>query len=560
MEKKRLALGSSDFREIIEENRYYVDKSLLIKELIDSSDKTTLIPRPRRFGKTLNLNMIKCFYQNSDFLNNKYDPKKLFENLKIWQEDEKYLEKCGKYPVIYLTFKDVKDSNWENCYEGIVALVSDEYENHCYLFDCLSEKEKAYFNRVMNRKASSKEYQDSLKVLSKLLSNHYGRKAVILIDEYDMPIQAGYFYGYYDRIIEFMRNFLSGGMKDNEFLERSVMTGILRVAKESIFSGLNNVGVASILSSEHQDKFGFTEQEVVELLDYYEGSYDINEVREWYNGYIFGDTYIYNPWSILEFVKNRYTFYHWWINTSSNDLIKELITTAGAPVKQDMETLLRAGFIEKVVDDAIVYEDVYKYPDALWSFFLFCGYLKIVGCETRDMKRYCKLVLPNNEVKYIFEITVSNWFDKNISSPIYLKKALLEGDVRTFHSILLEFAEKTFSYFDVKGTEPERFYHGFVLGMISHLSDVFEIKSNRESGRGRYDVMLIPKDKTQFGIVFEFKKVDTKLKETPEEAIEDAKKQLKEKNYRAELENGGVKNIREIAIAFEGKEILLESD
>ncbi len=564
MKKKKLALGSSDFRRIIEEDRYYVDKSLLIQEIIDSSDTTTLIPRPRRFGKTLNLNMLKCFFQNNDFLNDKYDPAKLFENLKIWKAGDEYVEKCGKYPVIYLTFKDVKNRKWEECYNKTIDLISSEFKRHDYVLDGnLREDDRDYYQRIINRTAAKEEFESSIKKLSQFLYNHHGRKTVVLIDEYDMPIQAGYLYNYYEEIVEFMRNFLSGGMKDNEFLERAVMTGILRVAKESIFSGLNNVGVASILSPKHQDKFGFTEDEVIEILDYYEKPYDIKEIRAWYNGYVFGDTYIYNPWSILEFIDHGFIFKTWWANTSSNDMIKDLITTADPVVKMELKDLLEGKSIVENVTDNIVYRDIDSSSETLWNFMLFSGYLKLIRTNIIEgsEKWEAELVIPNREVRSVFTETITNWFKENIpNDTIYLRKSLLEGDVRTFHKILLNFAKKTFSYFDVKGTEPEKFYHGFVLGMIAHLSDVFEIKSNRESGYGRYDVMLIPRDKTNFGIIFEFKKVEPDLNETLEQAIEEAKEQIKEKNYRAELENAGVKNILEIAIAFEGKKIMLQSD
>ena len=557
--EKKLPIGTSDFKTVIEENNYFVDKSLFIKEIIDTDERISLIPRPRRFGKTLNLSMLKHFFQKTDFLYEPFDSSSLFKNLKIWQENEKYKENCGKYPVAYITFKDVKDLTWENCYDGIVLCISNEFSRHSYLLETLSVDDKNYFEKITSRTASEKEFQNALRFLSEQLAKHYGEKTIILIDEYDMPILAGYTNNYYDKIVDFMKNFLSAGMKDNEFLQKSVFTGILRVAKESIFSGLNNVEVASILSHKYQDKFGFTEEEVIEMLQFYEVEYDIKKIRDWYNGFIFGKTYIYNPWSILELISNEMSFRPWWINTSSNDIIRNLITTADANTKKELEDLIKRKPIETVVDDSIVYRNINKNATTLWNFMLFTGYLKIIDYRTENLKKYCKLVIPNNEVQYIFEQIITNWFDDNIQEDtIYLKKALLEGDVSTFHLILIEFANKTFSFFDVKGTEPERFYHGFVLGMIAHLNDVFDIKSNRESGKGRYDVMLIPKDKSMFGTVFEFKKVETAINETFEKALASAKKQIIEKNYKLELENKGVKNIKQIAIAFEGKKIKLQ--
>ncbi len=297
--EKKIPIGTSDFKTIIEENNYFVDKSLFIKEIIDTAERITLIPRPRRFGKTLNLSMLKYFFQKTKFLYKPFDSTSLFKKLKIWKADDKYKEKCGKYPVIYLTFKDVKNLEWKNCYNGIINCISEIFSNHSYLLKSLSGKDKNYFDNIKDKTASEKDFQDSIKFLCKQLTKHYGEKTVVLIDEYDMPILAGYTNNYYDKIIDFMRNFLSSAMKDNEFLERAVLTGILRVAKESIFSGLNNVEVASILSNKYQDKFGFTEEEVIEILDFYEVEYDIKKVRNWYNGFVFGKTYIYNPWSIL---------------------------------------------------------------------------------------------------------------------------------------------------------------------------------------------------------------------------------------------------------------------
>jgi len=559
VEKRKLPLGTSDFKEVVTD-RYFVDKSLLIQEIIDSSDKISLIPRPRRFGKTLNLSMLKYFFQRTDFLDLP-DNSHLFENLKIWHAGEKYREKCGKYPVIFMTFKDVKNRRWDECYDKVKMLISDEFKRHNYLLnsDKLDEDKKEYIQNIIKRTATQAEYESALKNLSQLLSIHYGRNAIILIDEYDMPIQAGHLNNYYEDIIEFMRNFLSGGMKDNEFLERAVMTGILRIAKESIFSGLNNIEVASLLSHKYQDKFGFTEQQVMEILDYYEKEYDIEKIREWYNGYIFGTTYIYNPWSILELIDNQMAFKTWWANTSSNDLIRDLITTADSGTKTELEILLEGRAITKTVTDNIVYRDIDNSGETLWNFMLFSGYLKAVDVRpVEDSEDWeADLVIPNREVRSIFRTTISNWFNNSIGSDIiYLKKSLLEGDVDTFEEIIFDFSEKTFSYFDVSGKYPEKFYHGFVLGMIAHLSDVFEIKSNRESGKGRYDVILIPKDKSKFGTVFEFKVKGRK--ETLQSAIKKAKQQITAKNYRAELESAGVKNIQEIAIAFEGKNIKLE--
>jgi hypothetical protein len=555
---KRLAIGISDFREIIEENRYFVDKSLFIKDIVDGDDKITLIPRPRRFGKTLNLSMLRYFYEKP-ISESENDNAHLFKDLKIGQAGEKYRSKLGRHPVIFLSFKDVKNRNWEQCLTALKIEIAGEYQRHSYLLNHNTDN-ASYINSIIDETNDEIKFQNSLKHLCKLLYQYHGVNPVVLIDEYDMPIQAGYVNGYYDEVIEFMRNFLSGGFKDNRYLERGVLTGILRVAKESIFSGLNNVEVCSLISDKYANHFGFLEEDVFELLDYREIKYDKQEVRDWYNGYFIGGYEIYNPWSVLQFVTNKGTFRPYWINTSGNQLVMDLIARSDGTSKNDLNELLNGKAIRKKIDDNIVFADIHKSSDHIWNFLFFSGYLKNSNCEFKNRKLYCDLVIPNDEVLSFYETTILDWFEidgKRFDAENF-EKSLLSGDIDSFKVLFTKYAVNALSYFDVKGDEPEKFYHAFVLGMMFHYQNIYEIKSNRESGVGRYDVMLVPKDTTKYGYVIEFKTVQKVLNETLESAAHKALKQINEKKYRTELENKSIINIKEIAIAFEGKEILFK--
>lgn len=488
--EKRLPIGVSDFRRIIEDQFYYVDKSLLIKELLDCGSAALLIPRPRRFGKTLNLSMLRYYFEKTG-----EDTSALFRDLAIWKQGDSYTSQQGQFPVIFLTFKDVKCSNWENCFEHLKIALSAEYDRHLGLVDGLSELDKKRFTALLDRSASVAEYANSLKQLSVWLEREHGKSVIILIDEYDTPVQQGCLHGYDNDVIGFMRIFLSGALKDNSSLEKAVLTGILRVAKESIFSGLNNLKVSTILAHDFSTHFGLFEHEVESMLAYYEVEPAFDQVKAWYNGYIFGETTIYNPWSILNYADEwRLGFRPYWINTSSNDLIRQLLTRAGGATKRDMETLLQGGSVRKEINDNISFREIERSSDALWSFLLFSGYLKIVSREM-DLRLYGQLTIPNREVVYLFEEIVIDWFRENIDDDDakLMLKALVTGDVETFGEMFQHFVLETFSVFDAGGKEPEKVYHAFVLGLLVHLRGRYELKSNRESGFGRYDVMLIPR-------------------------------------------------------------------
>ncbi|MCP4347288.1 MAG: AAA family ATPase [Desulfobacterales bacterium] len=551
-QKKKLPIGYSDFRELREGNRYYIDKSLFIKEITEAGAKVLLIPRPRRFGKTLNLSMLRYFYEKSG-----EDRHSLFDGLAL-RNDEVFEKHHGKYPVIFLTFKDVKSRNWDECMENLKSVVYDEYARHRYVADSsiLFPEEKTYIRRILEGNAGKTDYERSLRNLSSYLRRFYKEQAVILVDEYDTPIHSGYVHGYYEEITSFMRNLLSGGMKDNEHLFKSVVTGILRVAKESIFSGLNNLDVFTLLDEEFNSSFGFTDEEVRLLLKDYGLSDRYDEVSKWYNGYLFGGEIIYNPWSVLSYVNRKSAKARpYWVNTADTGMIDDLATRGGRELREELGHLLE-GAITKTVYDNIVMRDLDKRDDLLWSFLLFSGYLKLAGEAER--RGHYRLEIPNEEVRTVYEEMIERWFAEKVE-PNRLEtmlKALEDGNVKLFEQILREVVLQIMSYHDFSGA-PEKVYHALVTGMLVWMSGKYEIRSNRESGYGRYDLMLKPKDTSKQGIIIEFKKVYED--DSPEDVLEEALKQIEDKKYIAELEGSGIKNILKIAVVFRGKELWVKN-
>lgn len=554
---KKIPIGISDFKKLISENYYFMDKSLLIKEILEDGSEVILLPRPRRFGKTINMSMLKYFFEKAD-----EDNRFLFEELNIYEHKD-IMKKQGSYPVIYLTFKDEKYLSWKDCKSGMKFVIGSEFKRHKYLLesDIMDDEEKEMYKDVMNLKAEDIYYHKSLLSLSMYLSKHYSKKAVIIIDEYDVPIQSGYTGDYYEDIINFMRNFLSGGLKDNIYLEKAILTGILRVAKESIFSGLNNLSVNTILNKEYSSSFGFLENEVENILKYFKVESKLSEIKDWYNGYKFGENIIYNPWSILNYVKRwDEGFQPYWINTSSNDLVKKLITKGGQQLKSELEDLIQDKSITKEINENIEMKEIDKSTENAWSFLLLSGYLKTVKkIRKSDGRLVCELAIPNIEVKYLYNEIIMSWFRESVNNDEFnfMLKSLINGDIKTFGKILKKFVLSSVSYFDISGQESEKVYHAFVLGMLIALSDDYEVKSNRESGYGRYDVMIIPKDKNKIGIIMEFKKVDRDEEEDLKKAAEEGLKQIKERKYKQELIVREIKNIIEIGIAFEGKDIMV---
>ncbi|MCS6111610.1 AAA family ATPase [Clostridium botulinum] len=553
--KKNIQVGTSDFREIIKENYYFVDKSLLIKEFLENSAKVILTPRPRRFGKTLNMSMLKYFFD----IENKDENKDLFKGLEIENEEE-IMKMQGAYPVIFLTFKNEKHLSFENLQEGLIILFSDLYRKYDYLLESnkILDIDKKEIERFIAKKVTPIECLNGLNNLMRLLNKHYDKKVIVLIDEYDVPIQESYLRGYYEEAIVLIRNILTAALKDNVYLEKSLVTGILRVAKESIFSGLNNIEVDSILGINFNDKFGFTEEQVINLLEYYNLSEKSDEVKKWYNGYIFGGKIIYNPWSVLNYIKNNEIgFMPYWINSSSNDLIKRLLSNGNEETKKNLEEIIKGNSIKKIVDDHVVMKDVEDDEENLWGFLTLSGYLKPVKKELIDGELECELKIPNNEVLIFYRKLIKKWFKESLTSKKYaiMLNALVTGDVETFGGFFKNFVLNNISYFDVSGEEPEKVYHAFVLGMIVSLSDKYEVKSNKESGYGRYDVMLIPKDTSKLGIIMEFKKIDDFMSKSIEKGIEEALNQIEENKYEAELKERNISNILKLAIVFKGKKI-----
>ncbi|WP_238917733.1 AAA family ATPase [Clostridium sp. YIM B02555] len=553
--KKIIQIGTSDFKELIEGNNYFVDKSLLIKEFLENGAKIILTPRPRRFGKTLNLSMIKYFFD----IRSKEETKDLFNGLKIENEKE-IMKRQWQYPVVFISFKGIKYNNFEHAIMAMGMLMSDVYKEYRYLMESniFKEDEKRDFDKIINREADLVLLTASIKNLTYYLYKYYNKKVILLIDEYDVPIQESYMRDYYDNMISLIRNMLSDVLKDNIYLEKAMVTGILRVAKESIFSGLNNLQVNTILGYDFNEKFGFTEEEIEELLNYYNSMDDIENIKKWYNGYVFGGETIYNPWSVLNYlIKKREGFMPYWINSSSNDLIKKLLLKGDNNMKLELEELMEGKSISKVIDDNIVMAEVEDSNENIWSFLLMSGYLKAIKTENIEGVLNCELKIPNQEVLIFYNNLIKKWFSETITNQKYelMLETLISGNIKIFEGIFKEFVINNLSYFDISGKEPERVYHAFVLGMLISLSNDYEVKSNKESGYGRYDVMIIPSDTSKIGVIIEFKKIDYFLDDTIEEATIAALKQIEDKKYEAELLQKGVNHIIKLAIVFKGKEI-----
>lgn len=554
---RQLLIGTSDFQRFIEEDGYFVDKSLFIKEVIENPILVHFITRPRRFGKTLNMTMLKAFFEQT-----LEKTSHLFKGLEI-EKYESIMAYQGTFPVIYLTFKDVKFSKWDFTKNSIYDIIRDQYQQHKYLLNSveLDEHEKNYIIDMLNGNLSEYLYYHSLNKLTYLLNKHYKKRVILLVDEYDTPIHSAYVHGYYEEMIELMRSLLGGALKDNSSLEKAVITGILRVGKESIFSGLNNLTTNTLVDYRFQDSFGFTEDEVVNILTHYSTRMGIDDVRAWYNGYVFGETIIYNPWSISNYVLNeRRGLMAHWVNTSDNELIEDLFRKGNRVIKIGIEHLMSGQSIERKIKEGVSLRDLEHNPESIWSFLLFSGYLKSIESEYRETGLWAKLMIPNKEVMYLYKEIISKWTSKTMSNSGFeeMLQALLNGNVTDFSKFFKNYVKNSMSYFDISGDESEKVYHAFVLGMLVSLSETHKVKSNRESGLGRYDVMLIPRNQNDYGVIFEFKKYDESDEKSIEQAAENAFTQIKRKNYKQELMDEGVENILEIGVAFKGKEVKLK--
>ena len=576
MAKKVVAIGNESYQEIREQNSFYIDKTSFIKEWWESLDKSTLITRPRRFGKTLNMDMVKCFFSNEY-----KDRGDLFEGLDVWK-DEKYRKLQGTYPVIFLSFAEIKKNNFKDTKNDIISIMNEAYKQHSYLIrsNVLTDAEKGIFDKFdnyskdtdVNKEMSNEIVCRAIKDLSSMLCRHFGKKVIILLDEYDTPMQEAYVNGYWEELVGFTRSLFNSTFKTNPYLERAIMTGITRVSKESIFSDLNNLVVVTTTSNQYETAFGFTEEEVFNALDEQGLSDKKEEVKRWYDGFIFGDKRdIYNPWSIINFLKFK-RFKTYWADSSSNGLINSLVKTGSSYIKMMMETLLKGETIDVPIDEQIVFSELDYSEDAVWSLMLASGYLKVISSDAltgdRTKAVMYKLALTNFEIKLMFENMVLRWFSPAKMETNEFIKALINGDIESMNEYMNEVVLNTFSSFDTGKKKsdkkvPENFFHGFVLGLMVDQTENYIITSNRESGFGRYDIMLEPIDKNNEkypGIVIEFKVINQRKENSLEETVQAALKQIEEKNYDAELVKRGVKeeNIHHYGFAFRGKEVLID--
>lgn len=565
---RTISIGNQDFASIREKNCFYVDKTLFIKEWWESEDIVTLITRPRRFGKTLNMNMLECFFSK------RYENRgELFEGLEIWKE-EAYQKLQGTYPVIFISFADVKQNNYRDAVTKIKKILAETCMKYKDIasWDGFTENEK---ERILNisQDMSDVDAQDCIKDMCSYLSRYYNKNVIVLLDEYDTPMQEAYLGGYWDEFTGFIRSMFNATFKTNPYLERAVMTGITRVSKESIFSDLNNLWVVTTTSQVYATAFGFTEDEVFRALEEVGMSQEKEKVKEWYDGFTFGKTKdIYNPWSITNFLKEK-EFKSYWADTSSNGLVGSLIQKGSGDIKESMEQLMKGEPLQVSLDEQIIFNQLDMDDNAIWSLMLASGYLKILQVQRTDeegeilLEPLYTLDITNKEVKNMFAKMFRGWFSKGVNNYNGFIKALLAGNLKEMNYYMNRVALATFSSFDggthpSEITEPERFYHGFVLGLLVELRGRYEVKSNRESGLGRYDVMLVPKRQGDAAFVLEFKVYDATEEASLEETVQSALKQIQEKKYDTELLERKIKPeaIRHYGFAFRGKEVLIGND
>ena len=555
MEFNGIGIGTSDFKKLRLKQDYYIDKSMYIKDIIDNRSEVILVTRPRRFGKTLNMSMLR-YYFDQDVK----DAKELFEGLKIMEQGEKYTSKLGAYPCIYLTLKDVNDVNYNNMILDLKSAIMEMYREHRYLLDSdkIYEEEKSRIMDILYAREDEVTLKTSVRDLSGYLYRHYNKPVMLFIDEYDVPIQSAYVKKYYEQAIEFLKAFYGGTFKDNPYLEKTVLTGVSRVAKESIFSGANNFDVYTVLNDEFADDFGITSEEINKILEDFNVQEEKEEVKKWYDGYRIGNVEgIYNPWSLLNYLAKK-ELRPYWVNTSSNDLIKMKIKNS-MTVKEKIEILLKDEVIEVPINLETVIYGIEKNEDNIWGLMLGTGYLKVVEVVNLAEGIY-KVKLPNYEIKLLFQDIIRDWFKDKVQGNDLrsILKDLVELNLDEFQKKFRVLVREMFSYMDVGENTAENFYHAFVLGMLVGLKDTYYVNSNRESGFGRYDIMLEPHDKTKNSFIIEFKVADDFEEETIEQVIANAKKQIKEKGYESNLQERGFANITKMIFAFKGKECKME--
>ena len=545
MKKKAVPVGIEDFERIINEDYYYVDKTMLIEELLINRAPVTLFTRPRRFGKTLNMSMIKYFFD----VKNKEENKKLFENLKIYNSE--YMSEQGKYPVIFISLKDLKGDTWEECLKRLKLFIFDLYAEFEYIREKMNEWDKRKFEKVLYEKEDA-DYIMSLKFLSDSLYKYYGEKVIILIDEYDAPIINAFDKGYYNEAINFFQTFYSSALKTNNSLKYGVLTGITRIIKEGIFSGLNNLKVDTILNKKYSEYFGLLEDEVIEMLDYFGMKYKIEEVKEWYNGYLFGESEVYNPWSIVNYIDNG-EIKAYWANVSGNTLLENMLDHAGESVYDDLKRFTDGESIEKYISDGTTIKSLLSNDDEIWQLLLYSGYLtKAKNQDKESDSNIYNLKIPNKEIrKYFGNMFLNRFFGTEVKTNILIK-ALENGDIKKFEKTLGEIMINMLSHFDLD-KEMEKIYQVFMIGLVGFLMGKYEIISNDESGYGRYDLAMIPIKSNEKAYLMEFK--ISKTKKGMEERAQKALKQIDEKKYDTRLKARGIKNILKIGVAFYGKEV-----
>ena len=548
--KKPLPIGVSDFKSATT-NYYYVDKTLLIRDFLNAIPMVSLFTRPRRFGKTLNMDMLRVFFEKTP-----EDTSIYFKDKYIWQCGDYYTKHQGQYPVIFLSFKDVKCSSWQETFQKISKLISLEFMRHDELESSfvLSSYEKEQYHRFASENINEVDCQMGLQLLSLLLHKHYNKECVIIVDEYDTPIQQGHLCDFYNEIVDFMRNFFSGGLKDNPHLAFGFLTGILRVAKESIFSGMNNLKTNSILDNSYSSYFGFTNEEVKDMLAYYEYEDKYQEILEWYDGYRFGNTEIFNPWSVINYISDQCFPKAFWQSTGSNDIIGEIIGTATPEITENLYKLFCGNTITTYVDTSVIYPEVQNNPYSIYSFLLVAGYLKVAAIYPQNDGNYmCDVAIPNKEILYVYEKEVLNRTNQNNVS-ISIHQAIFSKDTSKLQSLLEDFMLKSISTMDGAN---EAFYHGMMLGLCAVLGSQYKVRSNRESGLGRFDIELLPMVQGIPGFIFEFKHTKD-INADLDSLANSALKQIEDMKYDTELNDFGVEDIVKIGIAFRQKSAVVK--
>ena len=563
MEQKPLPIGIDNFEMLITRGYYFVDKTLLIKDLLDNKAAVNLFTRPRRFGKTLNMSMLQYYFEDrrDEFTGEKIENSYLFEGLNIKGESEKYTKYIGKYPVINLSLKSAKQRSLDLAFQCIREEISNEFKRHKYIIESdVLKAEKEHFMKIVNNDKDMSLYITALKFLSNCLNKYHNEKVIILIDEYDVPLENAFFEGFYNEMISFIRSLFESALKTNPSLEFSVITGCLRISKESIFTGLNNLKIISILDDRYAEHFGFTDEEVVKICDDYNMQHKYETIKQWFNGYIFGETNVYNPWSVMQYIDDLKANINklpksYWANTSSNSIVKSLIERADDITKGEIEALIEGKTIEKPVHEDITYDDVYDNLDNLWNFMFFTGYFKKISerMDENTQENFVELAIPNLEVKYIFRTKILKWFNEKIKSEdlSLLYTSIIKGEVEVFQKEVNRLLKKTISFNDAY----ENFYHGFMIGLLSHM-DGYTVKSNRETGDGRCDIYIKPLSIFDKAVIIEMKVCDK-----PKELFtkpQDALQQIEDKKYAYELNESGYEDIIKYGMAFYRKDCLVK--